>query len=163
MVVDRSGYQHEGFGRFWGVLEATDFFFCFFQKYAGGLQTVNRPGRHMCRPECPPPTLPYLTPPSEIKPRILFSTHLRSFLRKTRIFRVSAQSNTASSHQDTMDDLRRVPMHGAEDVVHEDVTESCQTDVPANARIKGYLLERVPEFVALCAIREKARTRSSSQ
>ncbi|KAK2596488.1 hypothetical protein N8I77_013376 [Diaporthe amygdali] len=54
-----------------------------------------------------------------------------------------------------MQEPRPGPMNTVEDVVQEDATEGCQTDVPANARIKDYLMERVPEFVALCAIRDE--------
>lgn len=65
------------------------------------------------------------------------------------------QSNAAPSHKDTMEDSGREPMNSVEDVVHEDVAAGSQTEVPANVQIKYYLMERVPEFVALCAIREE--------
>ncbi|KAH8754539.1 hypothetical protein F5883DRAFT_184162 [Diaporthe sp. PMI_573] len=56
-----------------------------------------------------------------------------------------------------MEGLSQCPMNSKADAVHEDVTEGCQTDAPANTRIKDYLTKEVPEFVALCAIREKKK------
>ncbi|KAH8761634.1 hypothetical protein F5883DRAFT_606017 [Diaporthe sp. PMI_573] len=56
-----------------------------------------------------------------------------------------------------MESLSQCPMNSKADAVHEDVTEGCQTDAPANTRIKDYLMKKVTEFVALCAIREKKK------